>query len=303
MAMDLVRPLAGAGIGAAVVAQRDDPERFSRFTRAVVETSGHSEPDEQVVDRLLDFGRRQSSPPVLFYTDDKTLALASSFRERLDDAFAFVIADHGLVCDLVDKGRFQALAERLSLPVPRATLLDPAANPTAPDLDLSFPVVLKPTSRLDYLRWSALEPRGKAFYVASAEELRLLWPRLAASGIVAVAQELVAGHENEMVSYHTYIDADGCVVGEFTGRKMRTYPSEFGHTTALAVSADREVADLGRDILRRLGLRGVAKVDFKRGPDGRLRLLALARPGSSRGATRSRPGTTGSPFGGGCAGR
>lgn len=273
--MDLLRPLGLAGIDAAVVARGDDPEAFSRLTRALIETTGHSEPDPHVIDHLIEFGRRQSSPAVLFYSSDKTLLLTSRFRERLSEVFTFVIADHGLICDLIDKGRFQALAERLSLPVPRASLLAAEGQGPPPDLDLHFPVVLKPARRVDYLHWAKLESRSKACHVASAEELRLLWPRLAASGIVAVAQELIPGHENQIVSYHAYVDADGCIVGDFTGRKIRTYPPEFGHTTALTVTADRELADVGRDVLERLGLSGVVKLDFKRGPDGRLHLLEV----------------------------
>lgn len=275
MAMDLVRPLGRAGIGAAVVAEPGNPERFSRFTRAVIDAAGDSEPDEQLVERLIAFGRRQPSPPVLFYGDDKALWLASHFRDRLREAFRFVMPDHGLVCDLVDKARFLGLAERLSLPVPRARVLAPAEQGPPSDLDLRFPIVLKPVTRLDYEPWEELESSGKAYHVASTEDLRVLWPRLAASQLVVVAQEMVRGHENQILSYHAYVDDKGCIVGEFTGQKIRTYPPAFGHTTALTVSADREVAHVGRDILRRLGFSGVVKFDFKRGPDGQLHLLEI----------------------------
>ncbi len=276
MAMDLVRPLRRAGIDAAVVAQPGGPEQYSRFARAVIETADHSEPDEQVVDRLIEFGRRQSPPPVLFYTDDKTLLLTSRFRERLREVFTFVAPDRGIICDLVDKACFQALADRLSLPVLRARLVAAAEQGPPPDLDLRFPVVLKPASRLDDARWgAAVQHHGKASKVVSAEDLRLLWPRLVASEVVAVAQELVPGHENQIVSYHAYVDAADGIVGEFTGRKIRTYPPEFGHTTALTVSADPQVADVGRDILQRLDFSGVVKLDFKRGPDGQLHLLEV----------------------------
>jgi len=272
--MDLVRPLGCAGIDVAVVAEPGDPQRFSRFTRAVIETAGESESDEQLVESLMEFGQRQSSPPVLFYMDDAPLSLVSRFRERLREAFTFVIPDHRLVCDLVDKARFQALAERLSLPVPRARVLAPAEQPTLPDVDLRFPIVVKPVTRPDRARWSEVEPRGKAYHVASLENLRMLWPRLAASQIKVMAQEMVSGHENQIVSYHSYVN-EGCIVGEFTGKKIRTYPPAYGHTSALMVSADREVADLGRDILRGLDFSGVAKLDFKRGPDGQLHLLEI----------------------------
>jgi predicted ATP-grasp superfamily ATP-dependent carboligase len=78
-----------------------------------------------------------------------------------------------------------------------------------------------------------------------------------------------------MESYHVYIDGRGDIAGEFTGRKLRTFPPSLGHSTALTISDAPDVAALGRDLVRRLGLRGVAKLDFKRAPDGRLHLLEI----------------------------
>src|SRR5439155_95698 len=62
---------------------------------------------------------------------------------------------------------------------------------------------------------------------------------------------------------------------EFTGRKIRTHPTQHGHSTALEITDAGDVAALGRDLVHRVGLRGVAKLDFKRGPDGRLHLLEI----------------------------
>jgi predicted ATP-grasp superfamily ATP-dependent carboligase len=78
-----------------------------------------------------------------------------------------------------------------------------------------------------------------------------------------------------MASYHTYIDAAGETVAEFTGRKLRTYPAGYGYTTSLEITDDPDTAQLGREVTRRLGLRGVAKLDFKRDDDGRLHLLEV----------------------------
>jgi D-aspartate ligase len=71
------------------------------------------------------------------------------------------------------------------------------------------------------------------------------------------------------------VDSDGEVVGEFTGRKLRTHPPGYGYSTAVTITRSEEVAALGREISRRLGLQGVAKLDFKRGPDGVLNLLEI----------------------------
>jgi predicted ATP-grasp superfamily ATP-dependent carboligase len=90
-----------------------------------------------------------------------------------------------------------------------------------------------------------------------------------------VAQELVDGGEESVESYHAYVDDEGEIAGEFTGRKVRTLPPRFGYTTALEITDAADVRELGRRCLAVLGLRGVAKVDFKRSLAGRLFLLEV----------------------------
>ena len=90
-----------------------------------------------------------------------------------------------------------------------------------------------------------------------------------------LVQEMVPGPESRIESYHVYVDEQGRVAGEFTGRKIRTYPRQFGRSTALTTTEQPDVAALGREVIERLSLRGVAKVDFKRGSDGRLYLLEV----------------------------
>jgi predicted ATP-grasp superfamily ATP-dependent carboligase len=275
--MDLVRPLGRAGIRCAVVTEQGQAPAFSRFTEQVLpwrETAG-GEP--ALVDALIRFGLRQPQPPVLYFEEDTHLLMVSRHRDRLAAAFRFVLADADLVETLVDKARFQELAERLHLPVPRSRRLRPENASGVPELDLRYPLVVKPLTRGN--AWQAIEGRGKAIRVDAPADLHLLWPRLASAGIDLLAQELIPGPETRIESYHVYIDADDEVAGEFTGRKIRTYPAEYGHSTALTITDSlREAADLallGRDLCARMGLRGVAKLDFKRAPDGRLHLLEV----------------------------
>ena len=106
----------------------------------------------------------------------------------------------------------------------------------------------------------------------------------------AVAQRCIPGPETGVVSYHVYVDEKGEVAAEFTGRKIRTLPAEYGHTSSLTITDDPEVARLGREVCRALDLHGVAKLDFKYAPDGRLhlfevnaRLTLWAHPGARAG--------------------
>jgi D-aspartate ligase len=271
--MDLVRPLGLAGIRCAVVTQPGSPSVYSRFTRAALYWEDFSERTEELVDALVRFGAAQPEPPVLFYTEDSHLLLVSRNRHRLKPAFRFVLADEQLIEDLVDKTRFHALADRLHLPVPATRLIRTIGGSSCPRLDLDFPVIIKPPTR--GTSWSAVWGTRKALQVDTPAAMAELWPRLVASGTQLLAQQLIPGPETRIESYHVYVDEQGAIVGEFTGRKIRTQPSAFGLSTALEITNEADVANQGRALVQRLDLRGVAKVDFKRGPDDTLHILEI----------------------------
>ncbi|WP_448202481.1 carboxylate--amine ligase [Azospirillum sp. sgz302134] len=271
--MNLLRPIGLAGIRCAAVATPGAPTHYSRFTDHVIPWNDLGKDQDRLVERLVAFGASQPERPVLYFEDDVQLLLVSRYRDHLSKAFRFVLADAQLVEDLVDKTRFQRLAERLDLPVPATRRLRLTASDAPPDLDLNFPLIVKPATR--GRAWVAMGEAAKARQIDSAEELRALWPHFAAAGEDLLAQELIPGAETGIESYHVYVDPTGEIVAEFTGRKIRTYPREYGHTTAVTITDEADVRALGRSLTAKLGLTGVAKFDFKRAPNGRLYLLEV----------------------------
>jgi D-aspartate ligase len=271
--VDLVRALGLAGITSACFGFPDSPARFSRHVTVTLPWIDHWNRQGELVAALLRFGRAQPEPPVLYPQTDAALLLASDHRDELRETFRFVLADAALVDDLVDKRRFQALAERCGLPVPHAHPLHWRPGEGSPELDVSFPLVVKPVVRAG--DWERVAPGDKALHVGSPDEWAAIWPRLADLDSDVVVQQLVPGPETAIESYHAYVDAQGAIAGEFTGRKIRTFPARYGFSTAVEVIERPDVADLGRDVLARVGLRGVAKADFKRDEGGRLHLLEI----------------------------
>ena len=270
--MDLLQPIAAAGIPCAVVTRPGVPSLYSRFARARLPWDDFSQNTDALLDALERFGSAQREQPVLFYEEDAQLLLISRHRERLAKSFRFVIADATLVEDLLDKARFQDLAQRHGLPVPPARQFHPVAV-EPDDLELAFPVVIKPLTRLE--RWNDTFGLRKALEVKDVDALRALWPQLLDAGVDLLAQQLIPGAEAQIESYHCYVDQRGSIAGEFTGRKIRTFPLRYGHTTALEITAAADVQRQGRDIVERLGLTGVAKLDFKRDQAGALHLLEI----------------------------
>jgi D-aspartate ligase len=268
--IDLVRALHLGGISSVVVGARDEPARYSRAAVAALEPVDSLRHGDDAVERLLAFARTQAEPPVLYFDSDWDLLLVSRRRDALTTGFRFVIADPVLVEDLVDKSRFQTLAVRLGLPVPRGRRLrtDDDADP-----GLEFPLIAKPLTR-HHDTWRPLSS-AKAVLVETPAKLRRLRANLEGRHVELFIQEAIAGPESAIESYHVYVDYNGAIAGEFTGRKLRTFPSRYGYSTALTTTGSPDVRALGREVVDRLGLRGVAKLDFKRIPGGGLTLLEV----------------------------
>jgi predicted ATP-grasp superfamily ATP-dependent carboligase len=273
---DLVRALGLAGIRSVVAAPPGDTVLSSRFARRRLSWVDDPEQRDEIrVEALLRFGTAQREPAVLFYQTDEQLRLVSRHRERLGQYFRFVIAGTELIEDLTDKARFQELAKRAKLPVPDARRLVASGN-DAPNIDLRYPLIMKPTVHNGSLSpWEAIAGGQKALLIENREDLQRLWPFLASAGIGLLVQEAIPGPESQIESYHVYVDDKGAIVGEFTGRKIRTYPVTCGPSSALETTNAEDVRALGREIVQSLNLHGVAKLDFKRGPQGKLFLLEI----------------------------
>jgi D-aspartate ligase len=291
--IEVVRSLAMGGIPVGVVTPTGDPARWSRYARNVMTWDWMlpaERHDDALADRLVRFARQQSTPPVLLYCSDQPMVFVSRHRRRLAEGFRFAVPDAALVEAMEDKARFAALAAAHSLPVPPTVVLD-VCRPEPPDelLDLGLPLIVKPTAR-DRTWVEAVGSNTKAIRIDSKEQLLEVWPRLHGLSKPAIAQESIPGPETAVVSYHVYVDGNGEIAGEFTGRKIRTIPVEYGHTASLTITDDPDVRRLGRKVCTALDLRGVAKIDFKYGPDGCLylfeinaRLTLWAHPGARAG--------------------
>jgi predicted ATP-grasp superfamily ATP-dependent carboligase len=280
-AIEVVRSLQIAGLPCAVVTTPGDATKYSSGIDSVFHWDW-SQPleahDEALADRLVAWAHTQPEPPVLFYSSDQALLFVSRQRDRLAHGFRFAIPDAELVEAMADKGLFSTLAERLALPVPATIVLPPGLGAEPPDLtELGFPLIIKPERRDRGWR-HVCDGEGvkvKALVIESERQLREVWPELAAMGRTLVAQQYVKGPESAIESYHVYSDKTGEIVAEFTGRKIRTYPVECGFTTALSVTREPDVLYAGRKLVELLDLRGVAKFDFKRAPDGQLYLFEI----------------------------
>lgn len=272
--IEIIRPLALAGVPCHVVAPPNEGSQRSRHARPLFDWNWSVPTDTQdpvLLDRVVRFAERSPEKPVLFYCCEPSLQFVSRNRERLQNHFRFVLPPVDIVEQLSDKSQFAALAKRLRLPVPTTQVLTlGAATANGEHHGIGFPLIVKPIVRDDL--W---ESGAKALRVNGADELRAIAEGLQGADRIFIMQRLIEGPESSIESYHVYVDESREIVAEFSGRKLRTLPIRYGHSTALTTTDSQDVLDLGRTVVRLLGFTGVAKLDFKRSSTGQLYLLEI----------------------------
>jgi predicted ATP-grasp superfamily ATP-dependent carboligase len=274
----MVRALGREGIAVAVAASEPDSRIMrSRYCRTLVRTPSWVDHPEAALATLITWGAEQREAPVVFYQGDHDMLALSRGRSRLAPHLRCVLPPAELVEELADKLRFAALAERERLPVP-LTLALPRASALAAELARwdRFPCVLKPCMRSP--RFAQLARNQKAMRIGSRAEMDALLAFIEGHDSSFVVQEAIEGGEEHIESYHAYIRPGGQIVGEFTGRKLRTWPRECGYSTYVEITDKPDVRALARSVLERLGFSGVVKLDFKRDPASRRLYLLEVNP-------------------------
>jgi predicted ATP-grasp superfamily ATP-dependent carboligase len=272
----IVRALGAARIPVLVASLNPEaPGRWSRHCSgfiALAPASGREALAQQLAREGRQLALRHGGPLPLFYDNDDRLALVQDFRDLLAPHFALLLNERGLGEALLDKARFQALAERLRLPVPRCIAWEALAEEPGP-------VLVKPKHKCGW-DGSAVHEQlfggaGKARLFDSGRAARLHPLVQALAGQLAF-QEYVPGGDASLWTYHGFAAPGGEVLAEYVGRKIRTFPALTGDSAYLRLEPDTELARLGRDIAARLGLAGIFKMDFKRSAaSGRLHLLEI----------------------------
>lgn len=258
--LNMLRCFVGAGIPLVVAPSADDTTVLaSRFATSARVTADFSDPEAAIAD-LEALARELHERPVLFYGNDRQLLAISRHRERLEPLYRFTMPPADVIEMLVDKKRFAQRADSLSLPVPQSSLdhacVDHVISHVPP------PYVIKPTNHIGWF----MRPQ-KAIIANTEDELVYWYDEVCRHTRDFIVQRWIPGGEEFIYSYHAYVDAKGHVLGEFVGKKIRTWPKEAGASTYIELVHEPRAIALGREVVAKLELIGPLKIDLKMHPE------------------------------------
>ncbi|MFD2126421.1 carboxylate--amine ligase [Paenibacillus xanthanilyticus] len=261
----VVRTLGAKGIPVyAADSTRFTPAGFSAYCAGRLLSPHPVERPDDYAAWLLETAARMPGL-VLLPMDEATVGITIGHRERLADAARFLQPDAEPFRRAADKYETVLAARELGMETPLTWLPGGEEELAAIAATEAFPLVVKP-------RHSS-GSRGIRF-VHNAEALGTAYREAAAGGLPPMIQQYIP--PGERLDAALLLDAEGGVIASFVQREIRHYPADIGPSTVQESIAMPELAEQAAVLLRKLGWRGIAEVEWMRDPrDGRLKLMEI----------------------------
>src|SRR3954453_23909366 len=245
------------------------PAAVSRYCEGVVECPIGA-PDDVVVERLLEFGRR-CGPVVLIPTDDESALLVEARAAELREWFRFPEQPDGLATALSDKVEMARLCADHDVATPWTHGIRDRQDLLALSQEVTYPVMVKSIDGARMFRRTGERMR----IVDSAPALVRAYDELEDPEVPnLLLQEYIPGGPESVWMLNGYFDADSECRGPVTGRKLRQLPPYTGVTTLGVCVPNPDVEATTRRFMKRGGYRGVLDIGYRYDErDGEYKLL------------------------------
>lgn len=273
IAVSVARSLGAAGVPVWALGDGGtDTVQSSRFCSGFVDLGSGDGVQERWLDWLCN---RPIGEAVVLPCCDDALELIGRHRTTLvEHACLPIEANDDVVLAMLDKLTTYELATAADIDVPRHFALESIdqLDSALTDTGVEFPCALKPLhSHLFARRYGADK---KVFVAHNRDELVEACSLIASQSLEMMVTEIIPGPEDAFCSLHTYLDENGEPLAQLTKRKLRQYPVGFGMGTYHVTDWNEEVARVGLQFCRGVGIVGMATPEFKRDSrDGRLKLI------------------------------
>lgn len=259
-ALGIVRSLALEKVPVLMVfAERDATVHTCHAKKLFIESTA----GDALIDALRAIGQQSSEKPVLFLTEEKSVATVSERRDEILPYFHITLPEQGLLAALMHKQGFQDLANQFGSPIPQAVHVRSEADLVALS-KLRFPCVLKPAVK-DY---GYGEKFKKAYVVESAEEASERFREIAPVLSDLIVQEWIEGTDSDIYFCLQYIGADKTTVASFAGRKIRSWPPRVGGTASCTSAPEYhdQLTAMTELFFRQVGFVGMGSMEYKLDP-------------------------------------
>jgi predicted ATP-grasp superfamily ATP-dependent carboligase len=193
--------------------------------------------------------------------EERTSFLLARERERFVNAGVVLTAAPLATLEIaMDKARTIDAARAAGVPVPKTATITNLGEASATARELGYPIVLKPRFS-HYWEGDRFVSTDGVRYASSESELLEALEKLPKDAPLPLLQEFVAGRG---LGIFLLLGADGSVRAEFAHERLRDLrPTGSGSVLRRSVAVDPHLRELATRLLRHIGWRGAAMVEFR----------------------------------------
>ncbi len=277
MSLAVIRSLGRRGIPVTAVEYEKVPVKsalgfYSKYTSQRKLIPCASSDGHAFISSVLELSKQAAadsgSLPVLIPVGLDSLMAVSRYRELLKPHVLFILPSHESIETANDTGRLIKLAHSIGIPCPSTTTL--LENETIGSLAsrISYPAVIK------YREGELLKlgPENRYRIVKSPGDFEAEFAFMHRQQPYPIVQSYINGSG---YGVSAVFDNNGEPLEIFCHRRIREYPVTGGPSCLCESIWDDRLADYAVRLLKALGWRGVAMVEFKGDLQGDIRLMEI----------------------------
>jgi predicted ATP-grasp superfamily ATP-dependent carboligase len=207
---------------------------------------------------------------VLLACSDDAVQMLLEHREALAEKFVLDLASPEAQWCFLNKLCTYEAAREAGVPTPLFWRVDTLEDVHAQEKEYVYPLIVKPLFSHRFKKLFA----GKYVVACDFGQLVEAFERVHGRGVEVLLLEEIPGDDDRLCSCFTYLDEAGEPLFAFTKRVIRRYPEHQGFGCYHITDWEPDVWELGLRLVQRVGLRGLANVEFKRDDrDGKLKVI------------------------------
>lgn len=232
--------------------------RYSRCRHRFVKSPASSDHDAYL-DFLIKLADKENVRNWLIIPNsDETVYILSMNKARLTPLYRVATPSWDVIKNIYIKKNTYELAKKLNIPIPTSHF--PSSIQEVEELDIRYPVVIKPSIR------DNLYPKVhvKAYRINNKQELiktyRYVSQFIDPSEIIV--QDLIPGGAEVLYSFCPFFK-NGTILTSITARRPRQHPMTFGHASTFAELVHiPKLKEMAEQILQAIDYYGFGEVEF-----------------------------------------
>jgi D-aspartate ligase len=267
-ALAVARTLGRAGVPVyAVVDDALAPLALTRYLKKAFVWDSCPDDPESFVKAMAEIGKFIARPTIVIPMDDLSAVFLATNAAALAPWFIVPPVPPELPHRLANKACLHALCAETGIATARTIFPHSLDDVRTFAGEVKFPVLVKGAEQ-----WVPLKDMSSTRVIQTSDQLSSLCENHNYEGIQPlIIQEYIPGED--WIS-HGYYNSEKNVSVTFTGRKLRSYPSDAG-STALGLSIENEeLSQLSEKLLHAVGYSGIIDMDWRRDErDGQYKIV------------------------------